>query len=403
VKPRRKPQSQGVRIMVNKSIVKRPTRPRKPRRDFPLFAHANGQWAKKIRRVTHYFGKWADPDRAVEKYRAQRDDLEAGRVPRQGGDAFELRDMLNHYLTGKQRQRDAGELQPKTFAEYLATCERIAETFGAGRPVDDLRPTDFGQLRQRLTKLRGPVALGNEIQRVRSVFKWGYDAGLLDKPMRFGPEFRKPSAKRVREARHAKGERMIEPDDLRAMLNAASSQMRAMMLLGLNCGFGGGDCAALPISSLDLKKGIVSFPRPKTAIPRRAVLWPETITALRGALAARPKPKNKVDTALVFTTRCGNRWIRYNDEGVSCDAVGFEFAKLMKRCGVTCAGRFYTLRHVFRTIADETRDHPAIDRVMGHEDGSMATRYRERIGDDRLRAVTDHVRVWLFEREKQEE
>jgi hypothetical protein len=34
---------------------------------------------------------------------------------------------------------------------------------------------------------------------------------------------------------------------------------------------------------------------------------------------------------------------------------------------------------------------------MGHSDASMAAVYRERIEDDRLVAVTDHVRQWLFE------
>jgi hypothetical protein len=33
---------------------------------------------------------------------------------------------------------------------------------------------------------------------------------------------------------------------------------------------------------------------------------------------------------------------------------------------------------------------------MGHTDGSMASHYRERIDDSRLRAVADHVRAWLF-------
>ena len=34
--------------------------------------------------------------------------------------------------------------------------------------------------------------------------------------------------------------------------------------------------------------------------------------------------------------------------------------------------------------------------VMGHTDTSMAGVYRERISDDRLRAVAGHVRAWLF-------
>jgi hypothetical protein len=47
-------------------------------------------------------------------------------------------------------------------------------------------------------------------------------------------------------------------------------------------------------------------------------------------------------------------------------------------------------------VADEARDFPAIDLIMGHADESTAARYRERISDERLMAVTDHVHRWLF-------
>jgi hypothetical protein len=33
---------------------------------------------------------------------------------------------------------------------------------------------------------------------------------------------------------------------------------------------------------------------------------------------------------------------------------------------------------------------------MGHESPHMSSHYRERISDERLKAVTDHVRKWLF-------
>jgi integrase len=44
---------------------------------------------------------------------------------------------------------------------------------------------------------------------------------------------------------------------------------------------------------------------------------------------------------------------------------------------------FYTLRHVFRTVADETKDQPVVDSIMGHESGHMSTVCRETIADER--------------------
>jgi hypothetical protein len=57
----------------------------KPHPDFPLYAHATGQWAKRIRGRTHYFGPWADPQAASDKYLAQEEALLAGRRPRADG------------------------------------------------------------------------------------------------------------------------------------------------------------------------------------------------------------------------------------------------------------------------------------------------------------------------------
>jgi hypothetical protein len=69
----------------------RPARPSKLRRDFLLFPHAAGYWAKKVRGKLHSFGPHWKPDdhaaalaaadAAEEDYNRQADALHAGRKP----------------------------------------------------------------------------------------------------------------------------------------------------------------------------------------------------------------------------------------------------------------------------------------------------------------------------------
>ena len=59
-------------------------KPEKPEPDFPLFAHASGQWAKKINGKVHYFGVWADATAARKRYVNERDALRAGVAPSRG-------------------------------------------------------------------------------------------------------------------------------------------------------------------------------------------------------------------------------------------------------------------------------------------------------------------------------
>lgn len=98
---------------------------------------------------------------------------------------------------------------------------------------------------------------------------------------------------------------MWEAHELRAVIDNADVQLRAMLLLGINCGFGNSDCANLPLTALDLEGGWINFPRPKTGIERRCPLWKETITALRAAIAKRKKPAGKRAAGLVFVTLHG--------------------------------------------------------------------------------------------------
>jgi integrase len=334
---------------------------------------------------------------ALEQYKAVADDLHAGRTPRVKSDGLTVADLCNAFLTAKLRKRESGELGLRIFAEYKEVTDLIVAAFGKTRLVDDLAADDFEKLRATMAERWGPVRLGNAITRVKSVFKYATDNGLLERLPRFGGEFRKPGKAVLRRHKAATGVKMLEADELRRLIDAASVPLRAMILLGLNGGFGNHDVSSLPLSALDLEMGWIDFPRPKTGIARRCPLWPETVAAVRAVLAERPAAKDKADAGLVFLQGSGRRWVR-NTEKSRTDLVSVHFCELLKTCGLYRDGLgFYTLRHVFRTVADAARDPVAIDLIMGHADPTMGGHYRERIDDSRLRAVTDYVRTWLFD------
>jgi integrase len=369
-------------------------KPNKPRPDFPLFPHATGRWAKKIRGKQHYFGPWSDPDGALAKYEEQADALHAGRTPRPDPEALTVKDLANAFLNAKKAQMDAGELSPRTWDGYKGACDFLVKQLGKARLVSDLGPDDFAKLRNQLAKRYGPHGLGTAIQYLRCACKYAYDAGLIDRPIRYGPGFKRPSKKTLRLHRAKQGPKLFTAEEVRRMIDAAGQPLRAMILLAINAGLGNADCGRLPQSAVDLDGGWLDYPRPKTGINRRCPLWPETVAALREALAARPEPKDPENAGLVFITQRGYAWAKDTND---CP-VAKETAKLLRRLEI--AGRkgvgFYTLRHTFRTVADEAKDQPAADFIMGHEVAHMSSVYRETISDARLRAVTDHVRTWLF-------
>ena len=372
----------------------KPLKPSKPYPEFPLTAHPVGQWCKKIRGKIHYFGPWDNWRAALDNYLAQQDDLHAGRTPRPDPEALTIKRLCNAFIQQKQALVDTGELSPRTLREYKDACEEIGAAFGPSRLVADLRPEDFAVLRRRMAKKWGAYRLANVIQYIRSVFKYGYDAELIDKPVRFGPGFKRPRRKVIRLHRAEQGPKLFSANEVRRLIDAAGPSMRAMILLGINCGFGNSDCGNLSIAAVDLDNAIIDFPRPKTGIPRRCVLWPETVAALRDALAKRPNPKSEENAGLFFITKYGLSWAKDTPDG----PISKETAKLLKALKIN--GRkglgFYTLRHAFRTVADESKDQPAVDYIMGHEVPHMSAVYRETISDERLRAVADHVRKWLF-------
>lgn len=242
-------------------------KPAKPYPEYPLTAHNRGYWCKKIDGTTHYFGRWCERidgqhvrvendgwQAALDEYKRQVDDLRAGRTPKPKEEeqpkGLTAAELCDRFAVAKAEDRDAGELSARTWQTYKSTTDRIVRVFGKERLVAELSTDDFDRLRKDIAKTRGPVARGTEIQRVRTVFRYAHEEHLIDRPVQFGNRFKKPPKSVLRKARKAKGKRMLEPEELRSLIDAAPPSLRAMLLLALNCGLGNTDCSSLPESAL---------------------------------------------------------------------------------------------------------------------------------------------------------
>lgn len=297
-------------------------------------------------------------------------------------DSLTVSDLLDKFISAKAKLVPR-ELSPKTLANYKGAAKTVDTVLGS-KHLDKLAPNDFGRLRERFGKTHGLVALAQDITLVRVIFSWAYKSGYTDGQPRYGTEFNRPRKANLRKAQAARPVRLFSADEVRHILEATTGPLHAMTLLGINCAFGNSDIATLPTSAMN--GAWVDYPRPKTGLPRRCPLWPETAEAVRVnteyvATKVRPMFKPLKNPGLVFEPMWLSR----------------DFTAVLRELNLYREGRsFYSLRHTFRTVADSLPDRTAINHIMGHAESDMGSHYRHGIDDSRLLAVAEHVRTWLF-------
>ena len=268
--------------------------PAKPYPEYPLYRHKSGRWAEKIKGETHYFGPWRDWQGALARYMAQREDLEAGRRPKQASltpaqNALTVGEMVALFLNARRLDVDSDGLALRTWKEYEDYGERLIRVFGANAVVQDLGPDDFLKLKADLLKThKSLVSFKGDIRKVKVFFNWAGPGdegrGLYERTLRFGPDFKAPKRAAIERQLNEKPPKRFRRKQIRRLLAKAGPKMKAMILLAINCALGNNDCAQLRRDHINLKTGWLDYPRPKTAVKRRCPLWPETVEAVEKGL-----------------------------------------------------------------------------------------------------------------------
>ena len=395
-------------VIHNRSQFMKPKvkKPEKPRHDFPLTAHPGGSWCKKIGGRLRYFGPWGDAEGAERRYEVFK---KTGVKPKDDG-AGTLQQISNIFLNHHSKRAIDGELNVRSFRDLQTSILAFVKLVGRETRIGDIGSAHFAAFRAALVNrgLHGS-AMNKTITLIKQLFNYAYDEDLIDKPMRYGQSFEKVSAATIRKNRKDKE---FTVEDVRGMIEVSAGPLKAFILLAVNCGFGNNDIGALNEDAVDLKAGIIDYARTKTGEKRRCVLWPETIKAMKATLAERSRPLTDADVGAFFITRFGRRFVRAENKidpadkrkivgQTVVDSVSTLFWKMMKTAGIWADGKsdgrnFYSLRRFFRTVADECGDPHAAALIMGHGTGTIARLYVQRITDERLLAVSNHVREKLF-------
>lgn len=383
---------------------KRKKKPKWPHKHVTsMYAHSNGQWAKRINGRIIYFGAWGDPDGALAVWRESEEWLYSTK----GSPEVTVDEIFNRWL-GDQHSRVGAKknaISTRTYQSYKETARYMLDKLGRSTTVRQLYydPGRWTRIMRELEQhFDSPYPILRHVTYTRSAFKWAYEERVIEKPMLWGAAFKPPGQADVDKYRlkqaEREGNKLYNAAEINKLLKDAKPETKVLLLLGINGGYGNTDCAELLIEDIDFAQPRIAKLRHKTSVPRCVPLWPETVEALKSVVGDRK-------TGPAILTRYGNKiiseWTVKKGEraGDTCwtDGVARRFTKRCKKAGVESRG-FYALRHTFRSIArSQGQPTDMIDLVMGHKSGSTGERLYTH-GEypmKQLWDVVNSVRDWL--------
>lgn len=381
-------------------------KPEKPRPDFPLYALSNGQWCKKIEGRHKAFGPWDDPDGAEKAYL----DWQARKRLNIEADPSEktIDEIVDKYLdeslerVERRRQGQKRGLSAKTHREHKRHLiwfrDQVVHGHRIGtRAASTLKPDDFSKLYQLIPADYSCTSIRHRINYINGLFNWAADNELIDRVPAKGRLWKIPTDEEMEAERTRNPHKVWTRAQVRKLVANANPQLKAMILLGLNAGFGNADCARLKVDEVGGQW--LQVPRGKNGRPRKAWLWPETMAAMKEAREVQPTPKPGCE-GLFFLTFTGGKWL---DEETFFDGVGDEFGELKKACGYDGdkfkGVAFYSLRHTFAEVASNAvgsnADDIAVKHILGHLEFAQLATYRREIANPRIKRVCERVRDWF--------
>jgi len=258
--------------------------------------------------------KWADEDIKTKQHaevvyerfrQAVRDGRVATEAEQQGPLTFDrLADLYVERYVKPRALRTAKAM------EYRLKPLRA---FFGSRQIGQIKTADvedfIAERRQRRRvnrqhdRLLSPVSINRDLQTLRAVFNWAIGREYLDRtPFRRGSQtlirlFREDNTRR----------RRISEDEEAALLNAAASHLRAMMIIALDAGLRRGEMLALEFRDIDWTNQLITVrgETAKSGITRHVPIATMRLRAVLEWQRLDAAGEHKPNTALVFSDDAG--------------------------------------------------------------------------------------------------
>ncbi len=295
-------------------------------------------------------------------------------------DQMTLKEICDMYLKYQHTKLHANNLTARHHNDQIRSLKKLTDFLGENCKIKSISTMSLQNYKRSLQKHYNSVCrLNLHLSIMKATFHWAKKNDILKNI---------PNIDAISRAKEIHQDKFtFDSEHINKLLSIANIKMQAMIWLGLNCGFGCTDCAYLKWTDLDIVNARVILPRRKTGIYRDLPLWPETFRSLQNI------PRKG---CLVFYTSKGKPYIQTNirisDNGnekyTVTNLISTKFRRLIirTRLNVPKGTGFYTLRRTAATVAARSGDPFAVQRLLGHANLTMATRYVQDVS-----AQTDKV------------
>jgi integrase len=273
-----------------------------------------------------------------------------------------VRSFFANWLSGKKLA-----VTHNTYTHYEKVVSRFLEGLGdrADKSIANVRPRDVAAFRD--ARRGDGISTGSllqELKAIRSVFSGARRHGLI---------LHNPAEAIDMPANKPLSREVFTPEEVRALLNVASEEWKALILAGYYLGGRLMDMATLSWDAIDLDSGIVFYTQNKTGAKVEVPIHPELEERLLSI--AGDNPRGRLCPALAQTAADGR------------SGLSNQFARLMAKAGldqhkaktgtnVFSKKSFHSLRHSFSSaLANAGISADVRMKLTGHKSVDVHQRY----------------------------